>query len=529
MNRIAQSQLQRQLQLQQQLASEPYDRRHSAAGPHLGLSGQEGGISPHPRPSSVASVGGPQPPIVASRAAATEAAHVYDDQQQPQHPARHRSVEAASHQYERSSSKQRSSRAVPEPRLDRPYPVPPPPNTVDRDDEEMSVDEMILNSVDGQGGDMDNDNDDRDEDDEPSSPDFPRPRKRSHHNQNQAHPRHSTNQNQRYSSNSLSPVLQRNPHPPPQTSQPQNQSQWSTEEPGYQPQQQLHRQPQFVSDSRSSSAPHLGGNASNFAHYNATNKSRNNSNQHGQMRILSTHRAPQPLDGGTVTGSVGRASPSVMPISSANDGAPGAENQASNVQNIPPTEGLRCYITKWHTQSGVASLYSNTEQPRRPAPIAPPNSRSPGSTVTVTTQHGSSIASPSSITSPVDSLNTPSSQYPPPQQQLNRYPSAPSLGAPIAAPQAGFPPHLSRAPPHTLSQESFASSTTSTPARSTAARPGDRPHHPRRGAVPLAERLCSECGRPGRFKDGRSVEKWGPGPDGPGTVCDKSVFSPIAS
>lgn len=155
------------------------------------------------------------------------------------------------------------------------------------------------------------------------------------------------------------------------------------------------------------------------------------------------------------------------------------------------------------------------EQSRRPAPIAPPNSRSPGSAITVTTQHGSSIASPSSITSPVDSLNTPSSQYPPAQQQLNRYPSAPTLGA-IAA-------HISRAPPHTLSQESFASSTTSTPARSAGLRTADRPHHPRRGAVPLAERLCSECGRPGRFKDGRSVEKWGPGPDGPGTVCDKSV------
>src|SRR3984885_4292812 len=109
----------------------------------------------------------------------------------------------------------------------------------------------------------------------------------------------------------------------------------------------------------------------------------------------------------------------------------------------------------------------------------------------------------------------------PQQQQLNRYPLAPSIGAPIAGPQAGFTSH-SRVLPHTLS---FASSTTSTPARSAAVRPGDRPHHPRRRVVSLAERPCSECGRPGRFKDGRSVEKWGPGPDGPGTVCDKSVTS----
>jgi len=34
-------------------------------------------------------------------------------------------------------------------------------------------------------------------------------------------------------------------------------------------------------------------------------------------------------------------------------------------------------------------------------------------------------------------------------------------------------------------------------------------------------RTCKQCGQPGRYKDGKCVEKWGPGPAGPGTVCDR--------
>ena len=34
-------------------------------------------------------------------------------------------------------------------------------------------------------------------------------------------------------------------------------------------------------------------------------------------------------------------------------------------------------------------------------------------------------------------------------------------------------------------------------------------------------RTCKSCGEPGRYKDGRCVEKWGPGPHGSGTVCDR--------
>ncbi|KAG9017388.1 hypothetical protein FRB93_007502 [Tulasnella sp. JGI-2019a] len=35
------------------------------------------------------------------------------------------------------------------------------------------------------------------------------------------------------------------------------------------------------------------------------------------------------------------------------------------------------------------------------------------------------------------------------------------------------------------------------------------------------ERICRACGQPGRYRDGKCVEKWGPGPAGPGTVCDR--------
>lgn len=35
------------------------------------------------------------------------------------------------------------------------------------------------------------------------------------------------------------------------------------------------------------------------------------------------------------------------------------------------------------------------------------------------------------------------------------------------------------------------------------------------------QRICRQCGLPGRYKEGKCVEKWGPGPEGPGTVCDR--------
>ncbi|KAI0075434.1 hypothetical protein K474DRAFT_1404576 [Panus rudis PR-1116 ss-1] len=38
---------------------------------------------------------------------------------------------------------------------------------------------------------------------------------------------------------------------------------------------------------------------------------------------------------------------------------------------------------------------------------------------------------------------------------------------------------------------------------------------------PQGQRICRQCGLAGRYKDGKCVEKWGPGPEGPGTVCDR--------
>ena len=35
------------------------------------------------------------------------------------------------------------------------------------------------------------------------------------------------------------------------------------------------------------------------------------------------------------------------------------------------------------------------------------------------------------------------------------------------------------------------------------------------------QRICRSCGEPGRYKEDKCIEKWGPGPMGPGTVCDR--------
>ncbi|KAI5895987.1 uncharacterized protein SCHCODRAFT_02697489 [Schizophyllum commune H4-8] len=45
------------------------------------------------------------------------------------------------------------------------------------------------------------------------------------------------------------------------------------------------------------------------------------------------------------------------------------------------------------------------------------------------------------------------------------------------------------------------------------------PSYPKTNAE--GQRICRQCGQPGRYKDGKCVEKWGPGPMGPGTVCDR--------
>ncbi|KAH9900334.1 uncharacterized protein BXZ73DRAFT_85694, partial [Epithele typhae] len=35
------------------------------------------------------------------------------------------------------------------------------------------------------------------------------------------------------------------------------------------------------------------------------------------------------------------------------------------------------------------------------------------------------------------------------------------------------------------------------------------------------QRICRQCGLACRYEDSKCVEKWGPGPKGPGTVCDR--------
>ena len=35
------------------------------------------------------------------------------------------------------------------------------------------------------------------------------------------------------------------------------------------------------------------------------------------------------------------------------------------------------------------------------------------------------------------------------------------------------------------------------------------------------QRIYRQCGLPDRYKDSKCVEKWGPSPEGPSTVCDR--------
>lgn len=64
--------------------------------------------------------------------------------------------------------------------------------------------------------------------------------------------------------------------------------------------------------------------------------------------------------------------------------------------------------------------------------------------------------------------------------------------------------------------------TTAVPQSATATAPTAVPHHPPYPPTnSQGQRICRQCGMPGRYKDGKCVEKWGPGPEGPGTVCDR--------
>ncbi|KAF8555007.1 hypothetical protein OG21DRAFT_962239 [Imleria badia] len=64
--------------------------------------------------------------------------------------------------------------------------------------------------------------------------------------------------------------------------------------------------------------------------------------------------------------------------------------------------------------------------------------------------------------------------------------------------------------------------TTVVPQSATAPAPPAVPHHtPFPPTNAQGQRICRQCGLAGRYKEGKCVEKWGPGPEGPGTVCDR--------
>ncbi|KIY70401.1 hypothetical protein CYLTODRAFT_183808 [Cylindrobasidium torrendii FP15055 ss-10] len=47
------------------------------------------------------------------------------------------------------------------------------------------------------------------------------------------------------------------------------------------------------------------------------------------------------------------------------------------------------------------------------------------------------------------------------------------------------------------------------------------PREPYPARNELGQRICRNCGQAGRYKEDKCIEKWGPGPLGPGTVCDR--------
>ncbi|KAG7091588.1 hypothetical protein E1B28_010609 [Marasmius oreades] len=68
----------------------------------------------------------------------------------------------------------------------------------------------------------------------------------------------------------------------------------------------------------------------------------------------------------------------------------------------------------------------------------------------------------------------------------------------------------------TSSHPSIQTSSSTIGSQSSLVQPGSYPPTNSQG-----QRICRQCGQAGRYKDGKCVEKWGPGPHGPGTVCDR--------
>ncbi|KIY70666.1 hypothetical protein CYLTODRAFT_487946 [Cylindrobasidium torrendii FP15055 ss-10] len=90
----------------------------------------------------------------------------------------------------------------------------------------------------------------------------------------------------------------------------------------------------------------------------------------------------------------------------------------------------------------------------------------------------------------------------------NPYPTY--AGLPVSAGPSGSPSRPPPPPPPApLPPQVHIPATPPQPART-------YPSHNEQG-----QRICRSCGQPGRYKEDKCVEKWGPGPLGPGTVCDR--------
>ncbi|KIO09614.1 hypothetical protein M404DRAFT_276429 [Pisolithus tinctorius Marx 270] len=101
--------------------------------------------------------------------------------------------------------------------------------------------------------------------------------------------------------------------------------------------------------------------------------------------------------------------------------------------------------------------------------------------------------------------NTSTSSTAPPQTPTTSHPLASSTSANLSHPH---PHHVGTAHGHPQQQP-----------------PQPTVHRTPAGTYPptnsLGQRICRQCGLAGRYKEGKCVEKWGPGPEGPGTVCDR--------
>ncbi|KAL4067209.1 hypothetical protein V8B97DRAFT_1874054 [Scleroderma yunnanense] len=78
--------------------------------------------------------------------------------------------------------------------------------------------------------------------------------------------------------------------------------------------------------------------------------------------------------------------------------------------------------------------------------------------------------------------------------------------------------HPSHVHPQPLAQASPPAPSTQQPPQPTVQRTANGSYPP---TNQHGQRICRQCGLAGRYKDGKCVEKWGPGPEGPGTVCDR--------